>query len=1028
MRFLLTAAFAALTFSAQTSKAQSQLYPQHFDLSEVTLLDGQHKTMMEKNAQLLLEYDADRLMTPFVRQSGLSDISSSKYYGWTNAHPSFSNWGLKDWSLEGHVGGHYLTALALAYAALNDGSNEQNTLQKQIKEKLDYCVEIMKDCQDAYDNNTEGLYGFIGGQPINQIWTGLYANDLTEFKKYGGWVPFYCQHKILAGLRDAYLYAGNKTAKEAFKKLSDWSVNVVSKLSDKDMQTVLGWEHGGMNETLIDAYKIFGDTKYLQAAKKYSHKTMINGMKTFSATFLDGKHANTQVPKYIGFERIWQEYNNNSSLNASDVSDYRNSVLNFWDDVAHNRTVCIGGNSVSEHFVRHANGASYINNLDGPESCNSNNMLKLSEDLFDDTHDVKYADFYESTMYNHIMSTQDPQTGGYVYFTSLRPQSYRIYSQVNQGMWCCVGTGMENHSKYAHFAYTHSLDNDTLYVNLFIPSELKSSKFGVRQETNFPFEQKSTLTITKSGTYTLAIRKPSWVDGQGTYSCTTKKWKKGETINIDLPMSLRVEACPDYSDYVAVKYGPILLAAKTDTEETLQNEYGGEGRMDHAPGNRASIRTLSSSPLIIGERNAMLDSISIEDKNKLEFSLKTYNKGTITLEPFYNIHHSRYACYFYQATPEKYATSTMGQADALEQALLARQLDFVATGEQQSEAGHQASYSSGSTSGSYLGETYRDGKNGEYVQYVLDNTTGETTNVSLMLRFITADRNRAMTIYVDGTKIADFTVPASYKTADENGFFNVEFRIPDNLLVDANGKAKSKLTIKTVAASNTLLPGLYYMRLLKDYKENAYVWNCSDWTTGDAARVTQDKFTYNTNTNLLTVSSGTGVNNVCLSLIYTNCEYNISSSQNYLVVRGQNISTSSGKSYLWWLNGINKGTSVPPSFAKEITYNDENGDTHREQIIAWDMNQSGLNDNNSGETFSITQGQTILGLTSTTGTSTIRYIGFEASVDDYLDALSICPITFSTHSSTIYNIQGQQLHSTNISGIYIKGKKKFWKK
>ena len=1020
MKSIITAALAALALSTNV-KGQSLLYPQHFDLSEITILDGQQKTMMERNASLLLDYDADRLMTPFVRQSGLSDVSSSKYYKWTEKHPSFTNWGLADWSLEGHVGGHYVTALSLAYAALNDGSDTQNTLRKQIKERLDYCVEIMRDCQNAYKDNTEGLYGFIGGQPINQIWTGLYANNLTEFKKYGGWVPFYCQHKILAGLRDAYVYAGNKTAKEAFKDLSDWSANVISNLSYADMQTVLNWEHGGMNETLADAYKIFGDTKYLDAAVRYSHQTMVDGMKTFSGTFLDGKHANTQVPKYIGFERIWQEYQ--SGETTQKIKDYRNAVLNFWDDVAYNRTVCIGGNSVSEHFVRHANGASYINNLDGPESCNSNNMLKLSEDLFDDTHDVRYADFYESTMYNHIMSTQDPETGGFVYFTSLRPQSYRIYSQVNQGMWCCVGTGMENHSKYAHFAYTHSTNNDTLYVNLFIPSELKSSKFGIKQETTFPFEQKSKITITKSGTFTLAIRKPSWVENGGSYTYTTKKWKKGDTVDIDLPMTLSVEACPDYNDYVAVKYGPLLLAARTDTEDELQNEYGGEGRMDHAPGSRASIKTLSSSPLVIGERDKMMDSISVTDIDKLMFSMKTYNKGVVTLEPFNGIHHSRYACYFYQATLEHYASSTMGQADAIEQALLARTLDFVATGEQQSEAGHEAKYSSGSTSGSYLGETYRDAKCNEYVQYTLENVTKETTNVSLMLRMITADKNRAMSIYIDGTKISDYTVTSTSKNADENGFYNIEFRIPDNLLIDASGNVKSKLTFKAVASPNTLLPGLYYLRLLKDYKDNAYSWRCTDWKTGDSGRLSQSDMTYDTSNNTIIINAGTGVNNVCLSFDYENNDYTIAQSQKYLVVHGSNLSLTTGKNYLWWLNGVNKGSSVRPTLTKNISVTDNDGTTSEEAVIAWDMTTSGLDGNNTGDPLSISRGLTIFGLTSTSGTSVIKYVGFHSDIDEYTSALDIRHVNTDNEKQMIYTINGT--NSKNLSnGIYIVNGKK----
>ncbi|MBO4215359.1 MAG: glycoside hydrolase family 127 protein [Bacteroidaceae bacterium] len=799
-----TLAATAFTLCVQDAAAQSEIYPQHFNLSEVTLLNGPMKTMMETNDKLLLEYDADRLMTPFIRQAGLSKNPSSKYNGWEEKHPNFPNWGGDaGFDLSGHVGGHYVSALALAYASTNDAS-----VKAKMLERLNYCLNIMKDCQDAYVNDTKGLKGFIGGQPLNHAWMALYAGDLTEFRKSGGWVPFYCQHKVLAGLRDAYLYTGSKLAKEMFRGLSDWSVNLVSNITDEQMQQVLGWEHGGMNETLVDAYKLFGDKKYLDGAKKYSHRQMIDGMKTFNPTFLDGKHANTQVPKYIGFERIWQE--------DKSMTDYRDAVRNFWTDVAQNRTVCIGGNSISEHFQNHQNGQLYINNMEGPESCNSNNMLKLSEDLFDDTHDAKYADFYEATMWNHIMSTQDPKTGGYVYFTSLRPLSYRIYSQVNQGMWCCVGTGMENHSKYGHFIYTHSADNDTLFVNLFTPSELKSKKFGIRQETAFPYEQRTRLFITKNGKYTLAIRKPAWAsaDGKASYIYTTKKWKAGEIIEIALPMKLRYEECPDYPSYIAFKYGPILLGARLATEAQLPNEYGGEGRMDHSPGARANAQPLSSAPLLIGNRSDVLENIRVNDLTRLSFTLTT-DKGNVPLEPFYGIQHARYSCYFFQGTQQEYANSDMGRKDAEEQALQARTIDYVATGEQQSEAGHEVKYSTGSTSGSYRGENYRDAQRGEFIQYVIENTAGIKDDVSLLLRFITSDRGRTADIFIDDQKLGDITVQQRMQGADEQGFFNVEYAIPASMLVDSKGNVKQKLTFKIVASPNTMCPGLYYLRLLK---------------------------------------------------------------------------------------------------------------------------------------------------------------------------------------------------------------------
>ncbi len=812
--------------SLMTANAQSELYPQHFDLQEVTLADGPLRTALVTNAKLLMQYDADRLMTPFVRQAGLSATTdnASRYYQWETKHPSFRNWGQPSWSLEGHVGGHYLTALALAYAALN--RDEDADLRAQMKERLDYCLGIMKDCQEAYDKNTEGLYGFIGGQPFNQVWTGLYSGNTDEFRRFGGWVPFYCQHKILAGLRDAWVYTKSEVAKELFHKISDWSCNVISKLDDTQMQrNVLGSEHGGMNETLADAHRIFGDEKYLTAAKRFSHNSMITNMQNgYSPTFLDGKHANTQVPKYIGFERIWQEDHT--------MTDYRDAARNFWQDVANERTVCIGGNSVDEHFLSANASARYISNLNGPESCNSNNMLKLSEDLFDDTHDAKYVDFYEGTMYNHILSTQDPETGGYVYFTTLRPQGYRIYSQVNQGMWCCVGTGMENHSKYGHFIYTHS--GDTLYVNLFVASELANKKFGVRQETSFPFEPRTKLTVTRGGRYTIAVRKPSWAsaDGSASYTFYTKKWKKGEVIDVELPMSLRVEPCPHLNDYIAFKYGPILLAAKTTAatdadvkelalaKEKLQNEYAGEGRMDHAPGSMANTFDITKSPLLIGERADVLKRIKAKDLSRLLFTIdatSTRNAGgwkELQLEPFFGIHHARYMAYWYQQNEAGYATSDMAIAERERAALDARTLDYVGTGEQQSEVGHQASYSQNSSHGYYNGEIYRDVQPKGFIQYVLANTSRER-NLSVMCRFTRFDRNRQATVYIDGQAIADISTPIQGVKIDSKGFYNIEFAIPDSILTDANGEVKRELTFRIVASDKTLTPGLYYLRLMR---------------------------------------------------------------------------------------------------------------------------------------------------------------------------------------------------------------------
>ena len=1039
---LFTALGAFLLFAATPScvQAQTEIYPQHFALSEVQLLDSPMRTAMETNNRLLLEYDADRLLAPFVRQAGLN---TGRYANWLTLHPSFSNWGLSDWSLEGHVGGHYLTALSLAYAATDDA-----VMKEKLQERLVYMLDVLKDCQEAYDSNTQGLYGFIGGQPINNVWTGLYSGNLAPFRQYGGWVPFYCQHKVLAGLRDAWLYTGNELACTLFQKLSDWSVNVVSKLTTQQMQEILGWEHGGMNETLADAYRIFGDSKYLDAAKKYSHQHEINGMQTLNRTFLDGQHANTQVPKFIGFERVWQEEHRSG---AAGETTYRTAAHNFWQDVADNRTVCIGGNSVSEHFLATNRASQYIDNLEGPESCNSNNMMKLSENLFDEEHDARYADFYEATLWNHILSTQDPETGGYVYFTTLRPQGYRIYSQVNQGMWCCVGTGMENHGKYGHFIYTHSEDNKTLYVNLFTPSVLRSETFALTQTTDFPYTSSTKLTIDKAGTYTLAVRHPAWTTaefavrvngesietaaqtGEASYVNISRTWSEGDVVDISLPMALRYETCPNLPEYIAFKYGPILLAAATTAVseeastttglayEALQNEYAGEGRMDHSPGVRARALSLSSSPLLIGERNKVLERIE-KTGEPLRFTLNV-NKGkweTLSLVPFYTIHHARYCCYFYQQSEEDFANSDMGRADAEAALLEERTIDHVGTGEQQSEAGHAGRYSDDSGKGSYQGEFYRDAKAGGWFEYTLE-TAGETDSISLMLRFTTADKGRVGTIFIDGEKLADVTVPETHTLAGDNGFYNEEYPIPASMLVGSDGTPKTSIVFRFEATGTTLIPGLYYLRLLRQYGLSNYRFVCTDWTTGDAGRVSADKFTYDETNNTISIKAGTGANNVCLMMRTEGRRYLVRSSQKYLVVKGQNLKRTSASSYLWWLNGKNRGSSVVPT--KVATAAD--GDI----VIAWDITKSNIDDNCKGGEWNCAYGQTIFGLTGSKSEALITYIGYIDSLDDFLAAVGIddMPLQDDVQSSDRYDLAGRKLTTDVPSNSIIieKGRKQY---
>ena len=1042
-KIMFALALAAGLLGNMPAKAQTQVYPHHFRLDEVTLLDGPFKTAMDKNIDFLLQYNVDRLLNPYIRQSGLNTVSGSKYYNWQNAHPSFPNWGSGDFNLDGHVGGHYLSAVALAYAACHDASKKA-----QLKEKVDYIVGVMKDCQDAYNSNTEGLYGFIGGQPMNDAWKKLYASGDRSLSAYGCAVPWYCQHKIMAGLRDAYIYGENTDALAVFLKLCDWTINVTARLSDQEMQYMLDTEHGGVNESLLDAYQLSGQDKYLTAAKRFTHKTMLNGMQSLNTTFLDNRHANTQVPKYVGMARIGEQ--------DASATTYTTAAKNFWQDVATNRTVCIGGNSMYEHFISASSGNVYIDNVDGPESCNTNNMLKLTEILADGTHDAKYADFYEYAMWNHILSTQDPTTGGYVYFTTLRPQGYRIYATVNESMWCCVGTGMENHSKYGHFIFTHD-GASTLYVNLFTPSSLQSSDFAVTQETSFPFEAQTRLTVGKAGAYTIAIRHPWWTTddykikvngveqsisvtkGTASYVSISRTWSAGDVITVDVPMELRYTQCPNYYDYISFQYGPILLAAQTTaktqaeaastglTYEALQNEYGHEGRMDHAPGSRGTSKTLTSAPLLIGERADVLKKITPTDLSQLKFTLdasregvESYTWNTLTLQPFYQIHHARYSCYWYQQTEENYMNSSMAEYERNAAALIGRTIDFVATGEQQSEAGHQFNSSSDSSKGSYNNEFYRDARSGGWFEYVLE-TGGQTDSVSIMLRFTTADRGRVGTVYIDGVELVQITVPSSVKSAESNGFYNDEYPIPSDLLVNSDGTPKSEIKFRFVATGSTYIPGLYYLRLLNRYNADHYKFVCTDWTTGDASRVAANRVVPNTQNNTLRVTAS-GRNNVCLMMETANRVYMVDQAEKFLVVKGNRLSIADGDSYLWWLNGMNRGSSVKPTYVGTA----DDG----EVIIAWDITQSGIDDNCRDRRWNFAYGMTIFGLTSTSTRSTISHIGFYTSIEDFLVATGIQVLPaerLQASANGVYDLQGRPVPAqtyASLRGIYVVDGKK----
>ncbi len=792
MRLLFQFIIAFFFLACCNANAQEKLYANEFPLGDVKLLDGPFKHARDLNIQTLLQYDVDCLLQPFLKEAGLPE-KGLRYANWAG--------------LDGHVGGHYLSALAMNYAATGNAA---------CKKRMDYMIATLKACQDANTkNNADWGIGYVGAVPgSKKIWSTFKTGDFTAFR--AAWVPWYNVHKAYAGLRDAWLYTGNAQAKIVFLKFCDWAISITSGLTDAQMQSMLDTEHGGMNEVLADAFQITGEQKYLIAAKRFSHHMLLDAMASDKDN-LDNKHANTQVPKAIGFERIAQ---------LSNDATYNEAASFFWQTVTTNRTLAFGGNSRREFFPSEAGSIDFVSDAEGPESCNSYNMLKLTEDLFRTNPSEKYIDYYERTLYNHILSTQHPVHGGYVYFTPVRPRHYRTYSSPNEAMWCCVGSGMENHGKYNQFIYTHR--KDSLYVNLFIASAVnwKEKKVKLRQLTSFPYEEKTKLIIDEgTGRFKLMLRYPIWVNEgalkitvnkkvveytaqPSSYICINRLWKKGDILEVMLPMHNSVEYLPNVHNYVAFLHGPILLGAKTGTED-LQGLKADDGRWGHiASGKKLA---LDKAPIIIEN-----DPITVANQLKpvagkpLRFTFsqtKMVNATDLTLEPFYTIHDARYMLYWMALSDVRYTayTDSIAVLEKQKLELQQRTVDFVAPGEQQPEADHLMQKQNSNT-GNHLDEFWRDANNNGYFSYRL--ATNKETALGLIVRYWGNENgNRSFEIYIDDEKLVTENVTGKWK---QQKFFDVEYALPEAML-----KGKEYIRIKFQALAGTTAGGVYYLRLVK---------------------------------------------------------------------------------------------------------------------------------------------------------------------------------------------------------------------
>jgi len=763
-------AVRAQDYDAAKMKVSDKVTPkvQPFALRDVRLLESPFKAAMERNGKYLLDLEPDRLLHNFRKFAGL-EPKAPIYGGWESQ------------GVAGHTLGHYLSACSMMYASTGD---------TRYRQRVECIVTELVVCQNKRAD------GYVGGIPeADRIFKEVAEGNIRSqgFDLNGGWVPWYTLHKLYAGLIDAYFLCDNETAKVVATKLADWAIGITSKLTDEQWQKMLACEYGGMNEAMANLYAITGETKYLDLARKFHHKTILDPLERGDAGHLPGKHANTQIPKVIGSAREYE-----LTGNAGD----RKIAATFWDAVVHDHTYAIGGNSSGEHFGP-PDKLNHRLSTTTAETCNTYNMLKLTRHLFSWNPTAAYMDYYERALYNHILASQDPRTGMLCYYVSLQPGHFKIYSTPFDSFWCCVGSGIENHAKYGESIYFH--DAESLYVNLFIPSELnwKSQGIVIRQETRFPDEDTTRLLFTaeRPVEMTLRIRYPSWAAGKavvkvngeahpmsgepGSYISVRRRWAGGDRVEITFPMRLHDEPMPDNPNREALLYGPIVLAG------TLGSEKAPEPKIpvlvtDGQPATRW-LRPVAGKPLAFQTQGAG-------------------RPAEVSFLPFYQTHHERYSVYWdlFTEAAWKQREAEYRAEEARQRELQARTVDSLQVGEMQPERDHNLQ-SEKSGAGDFQGRKWRHATDGGWFEFTVKVPKDESAD--LVLTYWGGETGaREFDVLVDGTKIATQVL-----NNDHPGrFFDVVHALPAELT-----KGKEQVTVRLQAHPGKMAGGLFGARLVR---------------------------------------------------------------------------------------------------------------------------------------------------------------------------------------------------------------------
>ena len=754
--------------------AISMIKNKALSLSKVALKDSYLVNAFEKEVSYLKAFDTDKLLAGFRETAGVDMRGVERYPGWESM------------LIGGHTLGHYMTACVRSCESVNCNDTDRQELLMILKRLVDG----LKECQEA------GKTGFLFGAIIIDRENVERQFDYVEENKTNimtqAWVPWYTMHKLFEGLvslvnMDVY---GNLatdikvTTKEITTKLADWVYGRTSSWSEELHKIVLGIEYGGMNDCMYDVYLITGKKEHLEAAHAFDQVELFE--KVLHAVrgdnILNNYHANTTIPKFVG------------ALNRYIVTGdkpYLDYVSHFWELVVENHTYITGGNSEWEHFGEDLVLDKERTNCNC-ETCNVYNMLKMTRLLFMITGDVKYADWYENTFINSILSSQNPETGMTTYFQPMASGYYKVYGERFNKFWCCTGTGMENFSKLQEGFYFET--EDALIVNQYFSSTATWKDVEIIQNASIPQSDQVSFCIKQSLASNILFRLPYWLadkakitvngkvyeysiiggaDNKG-YALVEGPFEADTKIELVLPMKVETYNLPDSENTYGFKYGPVVLSALLGTKDMIDTTTGVNVTIpsnkiledQYLPGQSEQITITEGS---VEEYISNINHYLIRKEAGAMEWLLTGTNANLTYVPHYSQHKERYGIYFTFVD-----RNTLSAKDKNAEI---KRIDTVQPGYGQyenDELHNMTEYGTGSV-GSTANGTSRYAKRGGSFSYTME-VNQEATN--LHLTFKNAEAGKGIKVTVDGMSIYETILVAH----GEKEYYDVIVSIPKELL------------------------------------------------------------------------------------------------------------------------------------------------------------------------------------------------------------------------------------------------------